>query len=405
MRCASLILASLLLVACGDDGGDSGPDAGIQTDVRPSKRSDIAGVADSNTGTIAVFGGDDGPIVNQIPSPSYLGDTWVFDPAQGWSEVTGAGPSARGRHAVAYDPSGARMLSFGGRWRQSGTTGNYTLYGDLWAFDFNARTWTMVDDGSGTAPTPRYFATSAYDPMAAKLYVYGGDTNPSALTINPSPEVWSHDGQGWTQETVTGTAPSGRLFMAYTYDSSRNRLVIFGGQVGDFVTAAFNDLYALDLGTMTWSQLHDGNGTAPSGRFSALMVYDAERDRYLMTGGHADLGTANDVWAFNPTSNTWSSLQNGDQFTGGSLGCLGNPQEIPADYVTQDLASPERRSGGVFQILGSQAWLFGGESDCSDHLDDTWRFDLTSDSWTELIGARSGESCARRNDSCTCLCI
>ena len=28
--------------------------------------------------------------------------------------------------------------------------------------------------------------------------------------------------------------PSRRLFVAYTYDSQRNRLIVFGGQVGDF---------------------------------------------------------------------------------------------------------------------------------------------------------------------------
>jgi hypothetical protein len=51
-------------------------------------------------------------------------------------------------------------------------------------------------------------------------------------------------------------------------------------------------------------------------------------------------------------------------------------------------------------------WVFGGmHAECSDHLDDTWRFDLETAEWSELIEARTGESCARRGDDCACLCI
>jgi hypothetical protein len=388
---------------CGDDGGGGDtPDASLSAE-RPTKRSDIAATADPDTGIAVIFGGDDGPIVNQIPSPSYRDDTWVFDPSVGWSQVTGAGPSARGRYAAAHDPDAGRMLLFGGRFREAGASGNYTLYDDLWAFDYQARAWTQVDSG-GEGPTPRYFPAAVYSPVSGQLVVWGGDTNPSALTITPSNEVWSWDGSAWTQETATGQGPSSRLFVAYAYDSQRDRLVVFGGQVGDFVSAAFNDLYALDLGTFVWSRLHDGAGTAPSGRFSAAMAYDAARDRYLAFGGHADPGVSNEVWAFDPAGGTWSKLGGGDSFTGNPLGCMGNDREIPQDYVTQDLAAPERRSTPMFAFLGDTVWLYGGESDCSDHLDDTWRL-APDGTWTEVIEARTGESCARAGDDCQCLCL
>jgi len=404
-RTAILFLA---LAGCGGGGSSAPPtpDAGISNDIRPGKRSDIAALGDPATGSIMVFGGNDGPIVDQIPKAEYLGDTWRFDPDQGWTDVSGdTAPSARGRYAVSSDPAG-RVLIYGGRWRQAGTSGNYTLYSDLWAFDTATNGWSEVDPGTTGAPSPRYYAVSAYDSDAGRLFVYGGDTNPSALTINPSQEVWSYGGGAWQQESPTGTVPApARLYMAYTYDSQRNRLVVFGGQVGDFVSPGLNDLYALDLSSMTWSQLHDGTGTAPAGRFSAMMSYDAARDRYLVFGGHADPGVANDLWAFDPTAGSWSELATGDTFTGGALGCGGNAAEIPADYVNQDLTAPERRSGGMFAVVGDSVWLFGGVSDCSDHLDDTWRYDLVADSWSQVIEARSAESCARRNDSCTCLCL
>lgn len=407
-----LFLALALTVACGDDDpsdADAGPgdiDAGLSSTDRPSKRSDVAGVADPASGLIAVFGGDDGPIVNQIPSAAYRDDTWVFEPGVGWSEVvTTTKPSARGRYTVAHDPNEGRMLLFGGRFRTAGTTGPYTLRGDLWSFDFDAQTWTEIDSGGAGGPAARYFAASAYDPTSDTFYLWGGGINTDPLSLQIADDLWAYDAGGWRQVTQSGAMPPRRLFVAYAYDSSRDRLVIFGGQIGDFVTPARNDLYAVDLGTGAWSQLHAGAGTAPSGRFSSALVYDEANDLYLMTAGHADLGVTNDVWAFDPTDNTWSMFRGADEFTGGALGCLGNPQEIPATYIDQDLTAPERRTGGVFRILGDVVWLFGGESDCSDHLDDTWRLDLASGAWTEVLGARSGESCARRNEDCACLCL
>ena len=382
------------------------PDAKIVSAERPGKRSDVGGVADPASGLVVLFGGDDGPIVNQIPRPVYLGDTWLFRPGFGWEQAMSTdAPSPRGRHAVALDAVGGRMLLHGGRFRAPMTTGDYTLHGDLWAFDFSTRAWTALDDGSGTAPEPRYFAAAAFDATAGTFYLHGGGLNRAPLSLRTTNDVWAYDAAGWRELSPTGTPPSTRLFVAYTHDSRRNRLVVFGGQVGDFVSPGLSDLYALDLGTLAWTRLHDGGSGAPSGRFSSLMTYDAAGDRYLITGGHADPGVVNDVWAFSPETGSWTELAGGDRFTGGGLGCLGNPQEIPAEYVEQDLSAPERRSGGVLSVLGASAWLVGGESDCGDHLDDTWRFDLGTLAWEEILAARSGESCARRNDACSCLCL
>ncbi|MGE3635496.1 MAG: kelch repeat-containing protein [Sandaracinaceae bacterium] len=410
LRLAMGVLVSLALGACdgsmpavdaggGDGGGDAGP---ILSTVRPGKRSDVGGVADPASNSIVIFGGDDGPIVNQIPTPNFRDDTWLFQPSAGWMEITVATPpSARARSAYGYDATNPRMIVFGGRYR-SATSGPYTLYNDLWAFDFAARTWTMLHDGSGSAPAPRYFAGLA---VAADgtIYVLGGGTNTDALNFTIAEDIWSFDGTSWTMRPRVGTPPSPRLFETWIHDVGRNRMLAFGGQRGDFFTAAYNELYAVELGTGEWSQLDPGTG--PSGRFNGMGVHDTTMDRYIVFGGHPDVGTANDVWAWNAASGGWTQVSTGDQFTGGALGCLGNPAEIPSSYVTQDLSSPERRQGGVFGILGNDAWLFGGEGDCSDHLDDVWRLSLSGGGWSEIIEARTGESCDRRGDDCQCLCL
>ncbi|MBL4634409.1 MAG: hypothetical protein JKY56_11085 [Kofleriaceae bacterium] len=398
-----------LSTGCGGDKDDTGNpipvDAGgLVNDVSPSKRSDIHGAMDPATGSFAVFGGDDGPIVNQTPMARYRSDTWLFTQGIGWEDVSSAGPSARGRQAVAYDSSSQRMLIFGGRFRPEGMTGNYTLFGDLWSFGFADKAWTQLSDGQG-GPQARYFATSAFDSDSGTFYVYGGATSSSALSIRLAEDLWSFKDNVWTQVTTSGSAPSpARLFMAYTHDTKRNALIAFGGQIGDFVSPALNDVYSLDLATGVWSAL-PATGTAPSGRFSSLMTYDTQGDRYIMMGGHADLGVTNDVWAYSPDAGSWDQLYVGDTFTGGPLGCLGNPREIPKTYMVQDTSGPERRSGGFLGYSDNSVWLFGGESDCSDHLDDTWRLDLSDNSWNEELSATSGESCARQNSDCQCLCL
>jgi len=350
---------------------------------------------------LLVFGGDNGPIVNQQPSPSYIGDAWLLSLTEGWTELTGTLPDARGRYAVAR--SGRDLYIFGGRFR-SGTSGPYTLFADVWTFDYQSETFAQISDGTD-GPPPRYFSVAAIDSASGDLVIYGGGLNTEPVPLQATSDAWRFDGQDWTEATTTGPRPSVRLFMAYTHDTERNRLIVFGGQVGDFVTPSFSDLYALDLTSMTWSQLHAGGAGAPSGRFSAQLSYDAESDRYVLFGGHADLGVANDVWFFDPSSESWSQIAGGDSFTGAALGCGGNPREIPEAYVDQDLDWLERRSGAAVSMHGSSFYVFGGESDCSDHLDDVWSFDTSTGQWAELLSARSGESCARRNDDCACLCL
>lgn len=400
------------LVACGGDpaptdGGVTPPDAAADSGAtlppgpRPTKRSDVQGAWDPATSSFVIFGGDDGPIVNQRPMAAFRDDTWLFVAGEGWVEIEGAGPSPRARYATAYGDG--QLFLFGGRYRDTGAMGDYTLYADLWAFDFETREWSQLDDGTG--PAARYFATAAYDEGSGTLYVAGGGTNANALRPEAPQDLWAWDGATWREIPTSGAAPSSRLFEAWAHDTSRGQLVAFGGQVGDFFSPAFDELFALDLETGAWTQLDAGGAGGPSGRFNAMMAYDPEGDRYLMFGGHADPGVTNDLWAFDPNGGGWSVLSAGDAFTGEPLGCLGNSAEIPQNYVTQDLEAPERRQGGFFDLHDGQIWLFAGESDCSDHLDDIWTYDLATDTWREVLEARSGETCDRRGDDCMCLCL
>lgn len=420
MRIPMIAAVALALVACkGKDAGtdestgltdvwNGDPDL-ITTSVWPSKRSEILAGAHEATNSILIFGGNDGPIVNQIPSARFRNDTWVFEPGVGWAEVQSAdAPRKRGRYALSVDDEGNRALLFGGRFRpEDELSGDYTLFNDLWEFDYLSRTWTQVHDGSGTAPPPRYYPASAYDPSTGLFYIWGGSTNTSALVIETADDLWAWDGTSWTEIETSGNPPSPRTFFGSTHDAGRNRIVLFGGQIGDFQSYAYNDTYALDLETHAWERLHNGDrGPAPSTRMHAMMGYDPTRDRVLLWGGHTDIGDLNDLWVMDPETGDWSEERIADELTDAGLGCLGNPSEVPSDFVIQDTTAPERRHRGMFAVMHDNVWIYGGiHSECSDQLDDTWRYDLGGTDWHQLIEATSGESCERRNDDCDCLCI
>jgi hypothetical protein len=399
-----------LIAACGAEpsppaGGLVDPDA-ITSTARPDGRSEVLAATQASTGATLIFGGNDGPIVSQMPRARFRSDTWIFQPGVGWGEVAGAGPGARGRYGVAVDDAAGRALLFGGRFRQADETGDYRLFKDLWAFDFAERAWSEIDTGGG-GPSGRYYPSLGWAADEGALYVFGGATNRDPMVIEPALDLWrwSPDG-GWEELPTTGTAPSPRTFFGSAWDPAGKMFYLFGGQVGDFVSQAYQDTWALDVTTGAWTELHDGQGRAPSTRMHAGLQWDAEGERLVLFGGHTDIGDGNDVWTLDPSAPSWEKVVQGDRFTGDGLGCLDNPSEVPANYVEQDLTSPERRHRGMISVWGGSMWIFGGmHSECSAYLDDTWRFDLASGVWTELIEARTGESCARRGDACECLCL
>ena len=402
------LFLALSLVSCGSETEKAGAtpellDIGaITTTERPSPRSEVYGIGDPVTNSILVFGGNEGPVVDQRPTSIFVEETWIFEPGTGWTELDIDMPSARSRYGAAYDQTAGRALIFGGRYRVEGGSGDYDLFDELWSFDYETRSWTEIETSGG--PSARTYPSMFWDDEEQALYVYGGMVNASPMVIEVIQDLWRWKDGEWTELTMTGDAPSTRTFLGELWDPQRRRLVIAAGQVGDYWSYAYDETYALDIDTLEWTELNDGSG-APSTRMHPHLTYDAERDRYLMFGGHTDIGDGNDLWEMDPDTGEWSEVRMADSFTGESLGCADNPSDVPEDYVSQDLTAPERRHRGMFTIMHDNIWIFGGmHAECSAHLDDTWRYPLSGGDWTELIEARSGESCLRRDDDCECLC-
>jgi hypothetical protein len=90
----------------------------------------------------------------------------------------------------------------------------------------------------------------------------------------------------WTQKQDVG--PTGRIFPAITFDASRERVVLFGGQVAGGVNTA--DTWSWD--GADWTQVSD---MGPSARAGGAMAFDAIRERVVLFGGTPITG-AIDTW-------------------------------------------------------------------------------------------------------------
>ena len=390
---------------------DSGvePDAGVgPSDVgglpegtAPPARADTA-YAVTPEGRMFMFFGDRAvPMRCNFPPSDFIEDAFAFNTVNGrWApiEVQGAGPQARARAEGIWDEVNSQFVLFGGRWR-AGTSGAYTFYGDVWGFNPASSAWTELSAAGIGKPTGRTLMALATD--GAKMYMHGGDLNPSGLTLDCQNDTWSFDlaTNQWEQLTTSGPTPPIRCFHSAVVARTQNRLYVFaGGGNGAFQGPFYDDLWYLDLGTNTWTQVAQSSPWPPA-RIRPGLDYDASGERLVMFGGHdngfpsqGDLGPVNDLWTFDIGTETWTVLRTGDQFNTAIVDAC-NP---PADFTIVEngvAQSPERRQSHLFFVRDGRGYTYGGKTDCGI-TNDTWSVDLSTGEWTLITESFRGLTCA-----------
>jgi len=99
-----------------------------------------------------------------------------------------------------------------------------------------------------------------------------------------------------------GTAPAARRNASAILDSAHNRMVIFGG----FSSTYLNDIWTFDLTSNSWTNLTPASGAMPAPRLTPASIYDAGAHRMVTWSGQGQGVFFNDVWAFDLDTNTWS---------------------------------------------------------------------------------------------------
>lgn len=214
-------------------------------------------------------------------------ELYAYDPATTqWTLLTQstARPSARADVAFHWVSSLSRFLLFGGT---EGTATNATRRNDLWtvAVDTAASTGTWAQLApTGTPPSARNAACTAFDPVRQRLIVFGGE-GPGAVALGGT---FQYDvaTNTWFTDTPTGSIPSIRSFAACAWDTAAGVLMLYGGYDG---AGMLSDVFAYDPVAQQWATYVPA--TSAGNLSDAAAAYSAELGGMLMFGGQSATGT------------------------------------------------------------------------------------------------------------------
>jgi hypothetical protein len=181
-----------------------------------------------------------------------------------WTQKQDFGPP--GADAIVYDTSRQRTMLL--------------VNGNTWEWD--GAGWAQLDDMG-----PRGEQALVYSSARQRLIAFGTTS-----------ETWEWDGASWTQLADSG--PTARVASAMTYDTDRDRVVLFGGRAGTGVDN-LSDTWEWD--GKEWTQQED---QGPEGRRGHAMAYDVARKQTVLFGGAIvregqGMGRVdhNDTWVWN----------------------------------------------------------------------------------------------------------
>ncbi len=261
MRAISILLLLVATPACG--GGDDDmtvPDSGPMTD-----------------GAMSADGGPDA------------------GPAECATRPTDA-PGPRGEVSGVFDPVRDRIVVFGGNTSAPVMCSpRYTQTDELWAFHLDCNNWERISPAS--SPPARSRHATAFDGMRQRMIVFGGQQGDPFAGATLFNDVWALDlaTDTWEELVTSGASPSVRAFPAMVYDEAKDWILVHGGDSGGF--NGLGDMYALDLGTLAWSEI-DTTGGPPPRLYHGAVVHDGRMVIFGGAGGFDASSYTNDVWAF-----------------------------------------------------------------------------------------------------------
>lgn len=195
------------------------------------------------------------------------------------------------------------------------------------------------------SPPARTFAASAYDSTRNRVVLFGGSSDGSSNLG----DTWEWDGSSWTK-MVPPVSPGILAGAAMAYDSARGRSVLFGGASPTAVSSA-----TWEWDGVSWAQRN--LSTSPPPMVWTAMVYDSTRSRMVLFGAFNQFGLwLSETWEFDGT--TWTQA---------------HPVNSP---------SPRRGPGMAFDSVRHRVVMFGGEDPNAGRMADTWEWDGTN--WMQI---------------------
>lgn len=251
---------------------------------KPDKLWSPKAVYQATTGKVLLYGGTD-------PSQAAVAKMWSYDGTT-WTKLCDpCPPGPRVGHGMVWDAKRDVVVLFGGK--------DAALMNDVW--ELTAGVWQQVTP-AGTAPSVRWGAFMAYDPLRDRSVVFGGLATGSVRMD----DLYEYDGTSWYGPFLPTIRPAGRTnygssatFAAGTAlaVAARNRVVIFGGETASGVNA--DDCWSWD--GASWTQIC--TACTQAGRSGAALGFDSATGRLVLVNGWT--GTAELAGTFEHTGQGW----------------------------------------------------------------------------------------------------
>ena len=210
-------------------------------------------------------------------SPTFFDDIWEWDGTV-WSGPLRPSPRPppRSEHGLAYDEARGRVVLFGG----SGQGG--ARFDDVW--EWNGSSWSGPLTPA-LRPSARRGHALTYDAARERIILFGGN---DGVFVTEHDDLWAWNGTTWSGPFTPSPRPTPRNNHALAYDRARERVVLFGGSGGGLQS----DVWEWD--GAAWSGPRSPT-TRPDGRHLHGLAYDEARERVVLFGGN-DGALKNDVW-------------------------------------------------------------------------------------------------------------
>ena len=210
--------------------------------------------------------------------------------------------------------------------------------------------WTQITASSGTPNANSSHAGTIHDDY---FYVFaGGNVNNLMYKFHLTTRVWSQ-----VSYSTSGTIPSelyGNLMFSYgNYVYS-----VFGSRhVSGYPST--NTVLRYDTTNNTLYEVSTSGTTVPTRQAGAIALYNDNGTDYLYYFGGRGSSFYNNMYRLNLSNHSWSSVTT----TGGP---------------------PDTRYYISHTYTSTKLYIYGGDRSSGDHANDTWEFDLTNNTWTQL---------------------
>lgn len=198
---------------------------------------------DSHSRQLIIFGG-------VLGAETGSDQTWSFDIEGGVFEQKNppVNPPARSDAAMVYDVASDRVILVGGY-------GPSSVLDDTWAYDVDNDSWTEMLPSPAVPPIAEVAA--AYEPSGQRIVLFGG-TGPEEGRGELA-ETWTYvfNENAWIQLQPSGT-PVRRTLAALAYDAETAVIILFGGGStgtnSGIPSELLRDTWLYDPAASTWTE-------------------------------------------------------------------------------------------------------------------------------------------------------